>query len=1771
MASLDLHEKANFTRLSRLLVDKGTEALRNTFDGIHSPANLSAVLSANKTFLLKLKPRVINDLQWDLLYPPSGNPPDSKIFDVTLLTVLFRNICGLPKTGWGAMPVDSDRSIQANIVRIRLFRNEVYAHVTSTQVDNATFECLWKKISEALVDLNILQKDIDELKTCPLGPREDECLGILQDWKLREEESLLMLEGLNNDVKSIKCSINHLTQICEENRDGMNQLRHQSASQEQNKSPPCTITHSGKDEDLLKKLAKHNFKGKIKNNRKSFHLGTREWLLNRVDDWFIGNEHEPRILLLTAGPGFGKTVFSARVCEDFKQNGKLAGCHFCDFSDSNLRNPMIMLESLASQMCDNVLGFEEKLLDQLKRHHEVQNLKDAFRIYLQNPLDELELAEPILIVIDGLDESAADNKNEIVNLIADHFQDLPEFIKVLVTSRPTISLTKLNDIEKICLENNDCDNELDLKRYLEATLPHLANRKADSFSYRPTALDDLVQKCEGSFLYAFHAQSELRKRNDSENMTFEHIIKFLPKDLNSLYRAYFQRLEAELKEVVSESVDVLKVLEMIVACKSHLPLNFVHRALGLAPNCRQTQSIISKVNETVSCLLYVSGDVVAVFHKSIVDWLLARDYNVHEYTVKVYKGEKSLWLMCEQIFKEIKSNVCSGHDINITNDVRYALVHGFQHLIACNMKNSFFWLVDVVIIHVLLTIFPQSDVDYRIIQSTLSLWEEFLHSACDINDEIRAKISWHILEINFLPNYVPGRRLPLLSDSHFYYLQSVLTHSPKGCFSDNERKVAESILSSVPKFVEYNFHEVKVLPLAVKRFASVSEIKAVGLSHDNTMAAFAQSNGIVFVVSVKNLLELYRFPTAYESVSCCTFAPDDSYILFGKMGTMLNLDRRKEIPFFYRNSERFLSCDFSPNGNRLITCNGSSTIKLWDVAKKRFLFKLHEEFPMNSCYFSNTGLFIIGEWNAHNFHRRVPNDWESDFSSLIEKWETGADVSRVNSWSSTSIYSHQGNSSSLSVVSKNPVSMPMGWKDPLSSSVVPKDPVSIPICSKDPLSSPVVPKDPVSLSIGSNDPVSLPDVPIEPASLTKGSKKLVSSPNGWKKFFSRSSSRNNLVSLPNGSEKSASSPSRWKKFFSRRVSSKDPVSLPNGSKKPVSSPHRCRKKFFSRSVSSKDYVPLPNGSEKSESSPSRWKKFISRLVSSKDPLSSPIGSKVPVSSSIDSKDDLSSPIASKNSVSLFIDSEGSSSLSAVLIKDLVSPSIISHDDLSHDGISYDGISFLHRLWETDDNKLFCVWNAITLHRSDDRTLFNPSSQDAFKNKLCKRCFRPRFQEHSSYTSLEMEAHIVSESLDLSCISWSRGTCSGMQCLFALDEQSLTVIENNHFTTHTVWNLNFDVPYNLYNRPPSFKKITVIQEDMFLYADVEKLVVFRTIAPSPEQHAFLPHSTRVLWTCFSPNGCRLSTCNSDGYINIWNVEKKQVEQRFKSRLADSPFACWWSTEFLFVLFGCSGQPPRLSKYPVDASLEIMFLPDQRVLLDKLVEEVISLTAVTDFTEGFLVLECTETKSVKLVNIDAVGGRQLVPLPEIQPEMSITVSPGGRFVFGGCALKYYIWKKNIYEGYEVFFCSESSTHYMTTNECCFSSDSKVAVVFTRSRVKFEIVDLNTGNHYIVPFDRSIRSPKLFCLYDERIVIAASRQFLQFFDMETGALLESSYQRYLTKDFVMQTKLSPNDATLAFPNINGGMEFLRLCIPPYTILSNIKEKAAVEWEDARKEFNL
>ena len=713
------------------------------------------------------------------------------------------------------------------------------------------------------------------------------------------------------------------------------------------------------DEQLLQGVAKHNFKSKIERKVKFFHPDTREWLLKQIYSWFE-LEDDSRILLITAGPGFGKSVFAAKVCEIFEEKGKLAACHFCDFSNSNLKDPLKMLQSLASHMCQNIAGFREKLLDQLKRPHNICSLKDAFQIYLQNPLDDLEV-ERSLIVIDGLDESTTDDKSDMVKLIADNFSDLPECVKVLVTSRPELTVQGLDHVEKIEVGVDDVDNRLDILKYLRFCLPNLAVRDSKNRSTRHDSrsevLPKVVEKCEGSFLFAFHVQQELNKRKDLDTVKFQEIISFLPKGMGSVYHDYFHRLEKELAAVMKRNPDLFKILELLVGIdttKGKLPLKFIARALDLPLDCRETRKIINKVNDAVSCLLYVSDDFITGFHKSVYDWLVADGYDEHEYTVKVSDGKKRLWQVCEQVLKEIKDVVSSGKDLKLTNEVKHSLEHGYEYLLACDMKDGFSWLVDMIIVHVFLTVYPKStyNLHWMLIQASRQ-------TDRILSIQLRQRISWHVTELGYLLNNRFSTNSEFDHAKSFSYLENVLENYRQGCFTDDERNIAELILtksSRCVKRISVGMNSLSPLFTIILQ----STIVAVGVSSNKRLAAAALRNGTICVLSLPELVKLWQYSTEYNSISCCTFAPDDTYILYGKLEKVINIEQRKEVTLFDGEVGKFKSCSFSPNGKRLLTNDGSDTLKLWDVVRRRLVAVLSAGTPVDCCTFTSTGLFIVG-------------------------------------------------------------------------------------------------------------------------------------------------------------------------------------------------------------------------------------------------------------------------------------------------------------------------------------------------------------------------------------------------------------------------------------------------------------------------------------------------------------------------------------------------------------------------------------------------------------------------------------------------------------------------------------------------------------------------------------------------------------------------------------------------------------------------------------------
>ncbi len=206
--------KANFQRLTRLLMCGGLRLLTETFDSIISPANLPSKLSDPATEAALKKARTTKP-EWDKLYPSPLVYGKSTDFDITLIFRLLRTICNLTPPpgprGWDDLPNSSDHSLEADLVRIKYYRNEVYGHKKTMEVSDSEFVDLWRNISEALVRIaasigghvkkDEWKKAIDDFLVNPLTPEEERYIEELDKWYKQDVDVKIEVEKLGDSLE----------------------------------------------------------------------------------------------------------------------------------------------------------------------------------------------------------------------------------------------------------------------------------------------------------------------------------------------------------------------------------------------------------------------------------------------------------------------------------------------------------------------------------------------------------------------------------------------------------------------------------------------------------------------------------------------------------------------------------------------------------------------------------------------------------------------------------------------------------------------------------------------------------------------------------------------------------------------------------------------------------------------------------------------------------------------------------------------------------------------------------------------------------------------------------------------------------------------------------------------------------------------------------------------------------------------------------------------------------------------------------------------------------------------------------------------------------------------------------------------------------------------------------------------------------------------------------------------------------------------------------
>ncbi|XP_022790896.1 NLR family CARD domain-containing protein 4-like [Stylophora pistillata] len=417
-------ETTNYARLCRLLVDVGSQVLRDVFEKLRPPGNLNTVLntpSVLSTLTSLKKRRVLYPAQWTKLTSSSVSSLD---FDITLIAVLLRNICGLspPATGWNTPPPASDTTEAADITRIKIYRNEVFAHAERASVDEVQFNTHWKNIKDPLVRLGGIKYDaiIDNLKTEGVDPEKEEGYQqLLKEWK--EYEESVISEGIGEikeQLGTFSCKIQKLEEkvdmmlpsaipakdLClKDLRDRLEKLYNNLS---QVRVTPWDPDNTVEIDEIYTELFW------VRDYKKP--RGKKQ---EKLDDYSnILKELKSNRILVYGMPGIGKSTFAKKIAIDWARGRK-----------ENLKKFDLLL-MIPLRNVSNIKTFRNMLIEAKLFSAEDHRLVDTLIKYI------LEHKDKVLLVLDGYDEYSAGEETPFVGRLwmGEEFREC----FVILTTRP---------------------------------------------------------------------------------------------------------------------------------------------------------------------------------------------------------------------------------------------------------------------------------------------------------------------------------------------------------------------------------------------------------------------------------------------------------------------------------------------------------------------------------------------------------------------------------------------------------------------------------------------------------------------------------------------------------------------------------------------------------------------------------------------------------------------------------------------------------------------------------------------------------------------------------------------------------------------------------------------------------------------------------------------------------------------------------------------------------------------------------------------------------------------------------------------------------------------------------------------------------------------------------------------------------------------------------------------------------------------------------------
>ncbi|MEV0719004.1 AAA family ATPase, partial [Asanoa sp. NPDC050611] len=335
---------------------------------------------------------------------------------------------------------------------------------------------------------------------------------------------------------------------------------------------------------------------------------SRPWLQDRVDGWLAGGPDVGRVLVISGGPGTGKSRFLHELCRDLTDSPppggvQLAGAILRDLrgnrsdelSWAKLKSELLKLVGSPSPTISHPSALVHQNVETIAPGAQVIGQMITALLLNNDPLQELREAvlplladlpsgPPLLLVVDGLDEAFRDQAMEflsVVSRLADAISRAPDGqkgigrLRILVASQPEvpIEINPLRPPVTVDLARPDDSDQADLTRYCTALLADLPS------DHRETLAHEIAKNAAGVWVWAFYVATTVAE--DFANGEPIPRTVTAPRSLQEVYREALERARSRLRDRWQTGAELIALVAASQDVGAMLPKDIALAVLGV--------------------------------------------------------------------------------------------------------------------------------------------------------------------------------------------------------------------------------------------------------------------------------------------------------------------------------------------------------------------------------------------------------------------------------------------------------------------------------------------------------------------------------------------------------------------------------------------------------------------------------------------------------------------------------------------------------------------------------------------------------------------------------------------------------------------------------------------------------------------------------------------------------------------------------------------------------------------------------------------------------------------------------------------------------------------------------------------------------------------------------------------------------------------------------------------------------------------------------------